>query len=108
MTVEELEEILAHLPADMPVLIGSYDGEHISVVHKHSSGRQHRKVAEHRCETGRCSIGREYETVEHGQYIVLSNGDAYGRHRPNRQVIDEPPRVEITGRWAFKKRRSGQ
>lgn len=101
MTVQELEDILARLPADMPVLVGDHAGTHIARVLKKSKGRMARIAGVGYCITGRCRVDSEIEEVEHGQYVVLTSQTRWDEPKAGR-IIDEPAPVKIEGRWALK------
>lgn len=96
MTVAELEELLARLPGDMPVLVGATGPFHIGLVDKQSRGVRPKRVGETRCDHGRC---REwtYEEVEHGPYLVLYPRSGWSKGAPG--LLDDAPEVELRGRW---------
>lgn len=105
MTVEELERLLAELPADMLVMVcekSAYSPVHVSVVETFPRGSVN-KVTDHaRCETGRCRLDPIVERVKHPPYVVLAGALNFQEHPASRAA--GPPPVRKRGKFYWLKR----
>jgi hypothetical protein len=78
VNVAELRTILAHLPDDLPVVLGGKGSQQAGVVERHDRGFAHVALGRERC--GECDAPGDtiWEARPHDGYVVIRPPDGYG------------------------------